>query len=104
MNFTTNPYPAVPLPEGAVHADDWSDAGKPDAFRIFTGPVWDITDGAFSVFVAGTQSHDGAVEGRFVRTIVHVEEELTPAQARAIGEALIAAADYIVEQSGTDPR
>lgn len=68
---TADPHSATPLPSGAVHADDWSDAGNADAFRIFTGPVWDIEDvGTYAVFVQGTQLPDGTVEGRVVRTNV----------------------------------
>lgn len=98
---TTNPYPDVTLPAGAAHADDWADVGKPDAFRLFTGPVWDIQDGCtHSVFVSGTQLADGTVEERFIRTNVHIDDELSAQQARAIGAALIAAADDLEGRVG----
>jgi hypothetical protein len=35
MATTTNVYAAVPFPAGARKVNDWTDAGRPDAFRTF---------------------------------------------------------------------
>lgn len=42
MATTTNVYAAVPFPAGARKVNDWTDAGRPDAFRTFDCSRWTV--------------------------------------------------------------
>jgi hypothetical protein len=42
MATTTNVYAAVPFPAGARKVNDWTDAGRPDAFGTFDCSRWTV--------------------------------------------------------------
>ena len=69
MTTPANPYPHVELPAGAAAGEEWGDVGKPDAFRIFTGPRHRI--GEYFVEACGTQQVDGSIDGLYIRTNLH---------------------------------
>jgi hypothetical protein len=99
--MTTNPFPQVPFPAGAVKAD-WHDLHSLNAFRYFEGAhrVVDRRDDLPSsqdvlVYIAGTQALDGTVEREIVVHQLHADEPITPQQARQLARALVAAADDI---------
>lgn len=88
-----NPYPNAPVPAGATNVDEWADVGKPDAFRLFKGRVWEFSE--FSVFVQGTQLADGSIEEIVIKTNLYLDDDLSPRDARRVAAALIAAADDV---------
>lgn len=90
----------VPVPAGAVETSDWCDVGHPDEFRTFSGPTRSIPGLAYPdsspamVLIFGTQLRDGTVEGRCIRVGgVHWDDEIDAETARALGRALLDAAD-----------
>ncbi|MCW2660132.1 MAG: hypothetical protein JWP83_1284 [Mycobacterium sp.] len=103
-------YPRVPLPAGAVRVDDWELGrtgadGMPNVYRGFAGTRrvvgCDERDRDIAVEVTGLQHGDSSVE----RTVSVSEIDgppLTPATARELGTALIAAADETDEMAGCD--
>jgi hypothetical protein len=91
MTTAANPYPLIELPPGAVAGDEWGDVGKPDAFRIFTGPRHRI--GEYFIEACGTQSVDGSIDGLYIRTNLHWDDEIRGAAPRQIAQAFDQAAD-----------
>jgi hypothetical protein len=89
----TNPYPNVPLPTGAVQAEDWTDVGKPEAFRLFTGPRHDV-DGRF-VETFGSQQVDGSIEEVWIRTNLYPDDEISADESRRLASAFLAVADEL---------
>jgi hypothetical protein len=99
---TTNPYPGIPLPAGAVHVDDWYDVDTPEPARYFRGSSWSIqrTDGLadyFCVQVDGTQRHDGTV----TRQVVIDDINITAEQALDLALALVEAAHELDQWAGS---
>jgi hypothetical protein len=95
---TTNPQP-VPLPAGAVKADDWD--GDEQPHRIVRGAERDI-DGRVVIRTSAAQWADGRIDtGPIGPPYVHVDTPganggvLTSAQARQLARLLITAADEI---------
>lgn len=92
----------VSIPAGAISADDWDDGG-----RLFYGSTDTTIEAAgwlrdaVRIYTGGTQGADGAYGWEIVAGPVHPDAPLNAAQARSIGEALIAAADELDQTSGT---
>jgi hypothetical protein len=97
----------VPLPPGAVFADDWED-DEPQPYRIIMGadrgPVVGNYGDQVRVWTGAAQLADGSVDdgSQIQQPCVHISNRntdciggLTAAQARQLARALIAAADEI---------
>lgn len=93
---TTNPYPDVRIPAGAVWAE-WEDLGTSWAFRHFRGTerVIDAVDAkagigneAVRVYIGGMQEPDGTSE-RYIVGALHADNPITPQQAVLLGRALM---------------
>jgi hypothetical protein len=89
--------PNLAPPTGATRVDEWDTTGA--AFRAFDGPNWTIehtTDhrrrADIVVSVIGLQYADAHVERKVVIDCPDTPT-ITPAEARKLGSALIAAAD-----------
>lgn len=90
---STEPFP---IPVGATRVDDWDDGG-----RLFYGSTsttikasgWLRDD--VRVYTTGVQNDNGTYEWEIIAGAVHSDMPLNAAQARQIGEALIAAADEL---------
>lgn len=90
----------LPAPTGATWVDDWESAGAP--FRVFDGPEWRVKHianrglcadiGDIVVSVIGRQYADGHAEREIIIDGA-CTPVITPAEARILGKALIAAAD-----------
>lgn len=90
----------LPAPSGAIWVDEWESTGA--GFRVFDGPEWRIKHvanhgrcadiGDIVVSVIGRQYMDGHAE-REVIIDGACTPVVTPAEARMLGRALIAAAD-----------
>lgn len=87
-----NPAP----PSGATVVDEWDNVGA--AFRVFDGPEWSINHAGHGpqieivVSVIGRQYVDGHAECHVVIDCPDTPI-IAPAEARKLGNALIAAAD-----------
>lgn len=100
---TPDRQPDVPAPAGAVRLLPWESpavSGHPEWLRYFDGTTrtvaLDNRDRDAEVTIEGAQWGDGRVDGWAVRVFnVNSDWPLTLEQARALGEALIAAADEI---------
>lgn len=87
-------------PSGATWVDEWESTGA--AFRVFDGPEWRIKHvanhgrcadvGDIVVSVIGRQYTDGRAEREIIIDGA-CTPVVTPAEARVLGRALIAAAD-----------
>lgn len=94
--MTTTTIPNVPIPAGAVSVQNWDRGG-----RLFYGAVsptipasgWMPADVRIST--GGVQDGDGTYEWEICVGPLDPDNPLTAAQARQIGEALIAAADEL---------
>ncbi len=92
--------PDLPAPSGATWVDEWESIGA--AFRVFDGPEWRIKhvanhgrcadNGDIVVSVIGRQYVDGHAEREIIIDGA-CTPVVTPAEARMLGRALIAAAD-----------
>jgi hypothetical protein len=98
---TTPRRPTVPLPVGAVKADDWESRGGEMPYRIARGADRGV-DGVPStvVWTSVVQFADGTLDdgSRTEPPSVHVENPdrgLTSAQARQLARLLISAADEV---------
>lgn len=101
----------VPYPAGAVHVCEWYDTDTPG--RYFLGRSWPVErtndgggrrGGDMEVHIDGTQHVDGTVE-RFVWVQEGDYEritELTAAEARQLGQALIDAAAEVERMNSRD--
>jgi hypothetical protein len=107
---TATQYPGVPLPAGADRIDDWELGrtgadGMPNVYRGFTGTRrivgCDERDRDIAVEVTGLQRMDGSVERNICVTEID-GPPLTPATARLLGAALIAAATEADQTAGYD--
>jgi hypothetical protein len=92
----------LPLPAGAVSADDWQPGDHP--YRVIFGAKREISGHPAVVGTAALQLSDGAVDdgSRIEAPTVYINDGnmqaidgLTAAQGRQLGRALIAAADEI---------
>jgi hypothetical protein len=90
----------IPLPAGAVRISDWDLGltgadGMPSVYRGFSGTPrlvdCDDRDRDIEVEVGGIQHMDGRIEHEIY--VSEIDGALTPATARPLGAALIAAAD-----------
>jgi len=95
MNTATNPIP-VPIPVGATRAEALDRDG-----RMFYGST-SVTieasgwlDEDVTISTGGLQNIDGTYEWKIWAGPIHPDMPITAAQARQIGEALIAAADEL---------
>jgi hypothetical protein len=97
---TTNPYPEVRVPAGAVWVDEWQQPGTPDAWRIFDGPERAIAgapdplrpgigDRDIRLFIGGIQNPGGAVHRNIVPPDLHPDRPITLRQAAQLGLALL---------------
>jgi hypothetical protein len=95
MTTTTTTIPNVPIPPGAVTVEDWDEYGQ----RGFEGRHWVVrADGFwhktdFNIEISGIQQRSGEVDRVIHPGQLHPDNPITSAMARAVGEALIAAAD-----------
>jgi hypothetical protein len=104
----TNPHPNIPNPPGAKRVDDWEvrtgPDGPPTVFRCFTG-AWRVVDRpqdrAIAVELGGLQHLDGRISPEVY--VSAIDGPLTPAIARQLGAALIAAADEAQQMNGHEP-
>jgi hypothetical protein len=88
-----NPYPGIPLPAGAVQAEGWCDVGKPEAFRLFTGPRHYVA--GYFVETFGSQQVDGSIEEVWIRTNLHPDDEISSDASRRLASAFLAVADEL---------
>lgn len=103
--MTTTTIPNVPIPAGAVGVEDWDRGG-----RLFYGSTsatipasgWLRED--VGIATGGFQHDDGTYRWEVCAGPVHPDEPLTAAQARQIGEALIAAANELEQAAGHHAR
>lgn len=110
METTTNPLANIPTPAGAVRLKDWelgrtSADGTPNVYRGFTGTPRTVDcperDRDVAVGVTGLQRMDGNIRREVCVTEID-GPPLTPATARQLGAALIAAADEAEKMAGYD--
>lgn len=86
---TTDPFPRVPFPAGAVKAD-WQDGSSPNAFRYFEGSRWVVDrheDLPVEVYIASIQELDGTVKREIVVHQLHADDPINgragaPARSR----------------------
>lgn len=104
--MTTKPtYPDLPVPAGAARVCNWCDpeiAGE--LYRAFSGSSWvverdDQLDDA-EVHISGVQYPDGRIEREIF--VDGGQDGLTAAQARQLGQHLLAAADEAEQMSAHD--
>lgn len=97
MTTTTAPHIDVPAPTGASEVNDWEQparTGYDQPSRYFTGTVRTVAaQPAIDVVVAGTQYQDGTAQREVLVNRMHADHPLTLEQARALGEAILAAAN-----------
>ena len=90
---TTNPYPDVPPPAGAVTVGAWQDAHTPAAERHCEGKSWDVEcvgdHAAIGVCISMVQQAEGTVEREIA---IDRDDALTSRQARQLAGALTASA------------
>jgi hypothetical protein len=83
--MTTNPFPRVPFPAGAVKADR-QDLGSLNAFRYFKGSRRIVDrphhDTDIDIYISGAQHHDGSVSREIVVHGLNADHPLTIKQAR----------------------
>lgn len=103
---TTNPYPEVSFPAGAVLVDGWNDLDTAAPFRYFEGSRWVVDrrhhDTDVEVWISGTQHHDGSVSREIVVHELHADYALTVKEVRQLAAALTAAADEAEQMAGYD--
>ena len=101
----------IPHPAGAVEVSEWDNPADPTSGRYFQGTQWfiDRSDDEYEksliVEIWGAQSHQGVVD-RHLDLDEERREQMTfhiPAHVRALGEALIAAADEWEQMASRDP-
>ena len=101
----------IPCPAGAVEVSDWDNPADPTERRYFRGTqrFIDCSDDEYNgdlvVDLWGTQTMEGQVY-RYVDVLDGGSEAITlssAAHVRALGQALIAAADEIDEMTSRDP-
>lgn len=92
---TTTSRPSTPLPAGAIEANDWEPparTGHDQLSRYFTGTTRTVAARlGLDVAIAGTQYEDGTVHRELLIHRTHADHPLTLEQARALGEAILAA-------------
>ena len=88
---TTNPYPDVPLPAGAVFGDLW-EGDYPE--RVIWGPNRGITDSGVIIWTSAMQRTDGRIYAESEPPRVHIEGDvdLSSDQARELSAVLLEAA------------
>ncbi len=89
---TTNPYPDIPLPAGAVFGDIWE---GDDPERVIMGPTRGITDTDITIWTSAIQRADGRIAPEQPEPPrVHVEGavDLNSDQARELAAILLEAA------------
>ena len=110
---TTTDLANIPHPAGAVEVSEWDNPADPTSGRYFQGTQWfiDRSDDEYNksliVEIWGAQSHQGVVKRHVDVLDDERRTELTfssAAHVRALGEALIAAADEIDQMASRDPR
>ncbi|RAU99468.1 hypothetical protein DQP56_10640 [Mycolicibacter senuensis] len=103
--MTTTTHTDLPIPTGATTVDDWEGGG-----RLFTGSTMKTIEASGTlrddvcVYTGGLQHDDGTYSWEVVAGNLHADHPLTAAQARQIGEALIAAADELDAIAGAVTR
>ena len=88
----------IPHPPAATFVGDWCDLETAHPTRYFRAQDWVVSDGRFEILVDGTQMYDGTVIERDISLSENERERLnqmTADDARAIGQALIEAADAV---------
>ena len=96
----------IPLPAGAERVYDWHDVGTDDEGRFFYGRGWVIERAAnqrddMFVDIRGVQRPTGEVRREIAAGPLHPDNPITPAQARQLARALMAAADEVDRWEGT---
>jgi hypothetical protein len=97
---TTNPYPDVRGPAGAVWVDEWEQPGTPDSWRIFDGSGRVIvgapeplspgnSDRDIRLFIGGIQNAGGAVHRNIVPPDLHPDRPISLGQAAELGLAFL---------------
>lgn len=95
ITTTTTPRPNYPLPAGAAEVNEWeapTRTGDNQPSRYFTGTIRTVAAcSEIDVVIAGTQQQDGTVQREVLVHRTHADHPLTLEQARALGEAILAA-------------
>lgn len=91
----TVPDPGTPLPAGAIETQEWEHptrTGYDQPSRYFTGTTRTVAARPkVDVVIVGIQYQDGTVERELLVHQTHADYPLTLGQARALGEAILAA-------------
>jgi hypothetical protein len=98
MNTTARwSTPDVPVPAGAVRAEDW----EPERYRVFEGEQRYINE-SISVWTHGLQHADGTIDDGTSREApgiaisgVHWEDAIDAETARRLADLLVMAADEV---------
>ena len=104
MTTTTNPYPNLVMPAGAVTVHDWDGIGTDDPTRYFQGPraIVPTRHGDVTVWWGGLQRPDGSLEFEICVSELHSDKSLSVAAARQVVRAMMQAADEIERWSASD--
>jgi hypothetical protein len=94
---TTYTIPDVPMPVGAVRAEDW----QPERYRVFEGEQRYLNK-SISVWTHGLQHIDGSIDDGTSREApgiagggVHWEDAIDAETARRLADLLVMAADEV---------
>src|SRR5215218_3191839 len=89
--MTTNTIPDVPVPAGAVRAEDW----QPEGYRVFEGEQRYINE-SISVWIHGLQHADGSIDDGTNREApgiavsgLHWEDAIDAETARRLADFLV---------------
>jgi hypothetical protein len=99
----TTPHPDVPLPAGAISADDWDGDGDEFDVRVFRGPEYIVFNGASEVIAEvearGGQYPDGSIDDEVDPPAIYIcldaDYGITSSEARELAHTLVEAADEL---------
>jgi hypothetical protein len=97
MTRTAHTIPNVPMPDGAVKAEEW----QPERYRVFEGEQRYINE-SISVWTHGLQNADGSIDDGTSREApgiavsgIHWEHGIDAETARRLADFLVMAADEV---------